>query len=107
MQTGFHPPDGVTETTHPSSSAASIEVVPAKKPSGTPPEDAAFCGGGALRHFWSSSVYGFFSPWNGYGSPGFAFASFLVASIPLPRSRAYSLDRSPRRGSAGGKSGSP
>jgi len=68
----------------------SIEVVPAKNPSGTP-EDAAFCGGGAPCHFRSSSVYGFFSPWNGYGSPGLASASFCAPSsviVPVPASLA-------------------
>ena len=48
MQTGFQPPDGVTETTQPSSSAASIEVVPARKPSSKERASLTFGTGASL-----------------------------------------------------------
>ena len=67
MHAGFQPPDGVTETTQPSSSAASIEVVPAKKPSGTSWRLRGGIRRGLRRRPRASataerrSVYGFFS----------------------------------------------
>src|SRR5512143_2586570 len=85
---GTQPPDGVTETTQPSASAVSTDVVPAKNPSrksgmrfaasGPVPPVFGAVGGG---HFSSKSTYGFFPPWNGYGSPGLTFGSFFVQSI--------------------------
>src|SRR5262245_43726055 len=55
----------------------------------------------------SRPLNGFFSPWNGYGSPGPMFTSFLVQLICLKRSFAYAFESRPLIGSAGGTYGSP
>src|SRR5262245_52709267 len=131
---GTHPPLGVTDTTQPLSSAASIEVVPAvnwrrnsssrgrstgsmaaicaaapRAPPGAAAEGVDPAGGEAepepepvVRQRASTSRNGFFSPWNGYGSPGPMVASFLAQLICLKRSLAYAFDRRPLTGSAGG-----
>src|SRR6266704_2365467 len=109
---GIQPPDGVTETTQPDVSAASIDVVPRRNASSkaasaaasVPPSDVV-TGRGDQR--WSSGKYGLVPPWNGYGSPGLISGSLRLGLISLARSRAYSLDSSPRIGSYGGNAGSP
>ena len=101
---GIQPPLGVTDTTQPSSSAASIDVVPAVNASSNdrpPSAPVGFGGGGG--HLASSAVYGFVPPWNGYGSPGFTAGSFFSQLMPFARSRAYSFDSSPLIGVSGGK----
>src|SRR5512135_3765320 len=103
MVAGIQPPLGVTDTTQPSSSAASIDVVPAVNPSSNvrlPSFPVALGGGGG--QLASRPRYGFDPPWNGYGSPGLTFGSFFSQSISVLRSRAYSLDNSPLIGVAGG-----
>ena len=72
MQAGTQPPDGVTETTQPSSSAASIDVVPREEAVRNVGSDRRIGlrarrlrGGHAVGHFWSRSAYGLVPPWNG------------------------------------------
>src|SRR6266545_3476398 len=115
MTAGTQPPEGVTETTQPSASAASTEVVPAWKASSnvrgervfapSVPAAPAFFGGGG--HLARRSAYGFVERWNGYGSPGLTFGSFFAQSIVLARTCAYSFERRPRTGGAGWYEGSP
>ncbi len=79
---GSQPPDGVTETTQPSASAASTEVVPEKKgpekgdssrveeaasrrERWTAGSGAASRRAGAVLHLSKRLLNGFSSPWNG------------------------------------------
>ena len=63
---GTHPPDGVTETTQPSSSAASMDVVSAVKASMYCCSSGDFgLGPPSVRHFSRSAVNGLVPPWNG------------------------------------------
>src|SRR3972149_11021391 len=110
MAAGIHPPLGVTDTTHPSASAAWMDVVPAVNPSSNVLMMSWLFGRGPtgkLPHFPRMAWKGFLPPWNGYGSPGFASGSFLSQLIVFARAAAYSFDSSPLTGSSGAKSGSP
>jgi len=87
---GIQPPLGVIDTTHPSASAAWMDVVPARNASsGVRLPSGPFGTGGGGGHFAMSDAYGFVPPaWNGYGSPGFTAGSFFSQLMPLARSRA-------------------
>ena len=72
---GTQPPQGVTDTTQPSSSAASIEVVPVGNVLAGRCGRHGRCFGLEARRVGrasasSRSLNGFVPPWNGYGSPG-------------------------------------
>src|SRR5678815_2502251 len=97
MTAGTQPPDGVIDTTQPSSSAASIEVVPelnvalkasiCASPSGWGiglscwPLMGALTGAPVTVHWASRPAKGLVPPWKGNGSPGLMPASFLSQSI--------------------------
>src|SRR6185295_9834635 len=115
---GVQPPLGVTDTTQPLSSAASIDVVPdvnwrrnssssglstaattagaAPRALAVPPvvppvpapPPAVVAPGAVVGQRSSSARNGFFSPWYGYGSPGPIATSFLAQLICLNRSLA-------------------
>src|SRR5438093_7305969 len=113
MTAGIQPPDGVTETTHPDESAASIDVVPRRNASSNAASAAAssvplsVVVTGRGDHRCRSGKYGFVPPWKGYGSPGLMSGSLWSGLMSFARSRAYSFDNSPRIGSSGGNAGSP
>jgi hypothetical protein len=72
MTEGFQAPLGVIETTHPSASAATTEVVPARKASsGVIPSPVRSCPGapvrvpGTVRHASRKALNGFVLPWKG------------------------------------------
>ena len=70
---GIQPPEGVTDTTQPSASAAWMAVVPAIKLSSMlsvpacwkPSSPSPSAGGGTGCHWLRSASKGFFSPWYG------------------------------------------
>src|SRR5690606_19925086 len=107
MQAGTQPPLGVTETTQPSLSAVSMDVVPAAKSS----KYFSFMGVYKLLcwlpQFFNRSLYGFTFPSNGYGSPGPIFGLLRSGLISFARSFAYSFESSSFIGSSGAKAGSP
>ena len=58
-------------------------------------------------HFARIAAKGFFSLWNGYGSPGFTSGSFFSQLIAPNLAFAYSFESRPLMGSTGGTYGSP
>src|SRR4029079_12471518 len=86
IQAGNQPPLGVMDTTQPSLSAASTDVVPnhiLSMYNGSLNEIVVSCVGRKLRLpsaddclFFKRSRYGFVFPSKGYGSPGPMFGSF-------------------------------
>ena len=67
---GTQPPEGVTETAQPSSSAASTLVVPRRNVRSNSASAVGVAAGILLCQFFRVAVKGFFPPWYGYGSPG-------------------------------------
>src|SRR6185436_5898440 len=113
IQAGNQPPLGVIDTTQPSLSAASTDVVPIHILSmykGSLNETVVSCEGRKLRFpsaadalCFNRSRYGFVFPSKGYGSPGPIFGSFISHLICAALCFAYSLLNNPFIGSSGEK----
>src|ERR1043165_1808567 len=92
---GIQPPLGVTDTTHPSLSAASTLVVPRRNVrSNSASAVGLHCARFGLSarslavcHLSIVSLNGFVPLWNEYGSPGRASGLLLSSSISFARAR--------------------
>src|SRR5882724_7818981 len=67
---GVQPPLGVTDTAQPFSSAVSTLVVPRRNVRSNSASAIGGCAGIFECQASRYLRYGFFAPWNGYGSPG-------------------------------------